>query len=192
MLHHYNYSTTLSHFLNYRQMEENEHAPSSSICEEIGDQFSSKCKNQSSEINSKSFTIAAILGLKNNNNNNNDPGDLQNSATDLSVVNLSVHPSGTTTVSNCNRLQLPVRHSSSAVGVTTHYSVGHGCPPRQTGEYQVLSIIFYSQLHKLDLVGLPGSGYMLRLQQKKHFKTVKKIALLCLQLVFFCNKETRR
>lgn len=143
MLHHYNYSTTLSHFLNYRQMDdrstsENEHAPSSSICEDIGDQFSSKCKGQSSEINSKSFTIAAILGL---NNNNNDTGEMQNSATDLSVVNLSVHPSGTmdrSLVSNCNRLQLPVRHSSSAVGVTTHYTVGHGgCPPRQTGKYQV-------------------------------------------------------
>lgn len=146
MLHHYNYSTTLSHFLNYRQMEdrvasESEHAPSSSICEDISDQFSSKCKSQSSEINGKSFTIAAILGL----NNNNDPGELQNSATDLGVVNLSVHPSGTTDrslVSNCNRLQLPVRHSSSAAGVTTHYSVGHGCPPRQTGGCQVEGIIF--------------------------------------------------
>lgn len=135
MLHHYNYSTTLSHFLNYRQVEERsasegDHAPSSSICENISDQF--KCKNQSSEINSKSFTIAAILGLS----NNNETGEMQNSATDLSVVNLS----GTTDrslVSNCNRLQLPVRHSSSTVGVTAHYSVGHGCPPRQTGKYQV-------------------------------------------------------
>lgn len=152
MLHHYNYST-LSHFLNYRQVEERttsdgDHAQSSSICENISDQFSSKCKNQSSEISSKSFTIAAILGL----GSNNDSGELQNSAADLSVVDLSVHPSGATDrslVSNCNRLQLPVRHSSSTVGVTTHYSVGHGCPPRQSSEYQVLCILFL-QLHKWD------------------------------------------
>lgn len=140
MLHHYNYSTTLSHFLNYRQVEEratseSDNGASSSICDNISDQF--KCKNQSSEINSKSFTIAAILGLSNNNETSEI---MQNSATDLSVVNLTVHPTGTTDrslVSNCNRLQLPVRHSSSTVGVTTHYSVGHGCPPRQTGKYQV-------------------------------------------------------
>lgn len=145
MLHHYNYSTTLSHFLNYRQVEErstaeSDHAPSSSICENISDQFN-KCKNQSSEINSKSFTIAAILGLSNN-NNNNETGEMQNAATDLSVVNLS----GTTDrslVSNCSRLQLPVRHSSSTVGVTAHYAVGHGCPPRQTGEYQVYKRIIF-------------------------------------------------
>lgn len=156
MLHHYNYSTTLSHFLNYRQIEErpaseNDHAPSSSICENIGDQYStSTCKNQSaSEINSKSFTIAAILGL----GNNSDAGELQNAATDLSVVNLSVHhPSATTDrslVSNCNRLQLPVRHSSSSVGVTAHYSVGHGCPPRQAGKYSIKVTYTYHLLESL-------------------------------------------
>lgn len=124
MLHHYNYSTTLSHFLNYRQMEdatssENEHASPGE------DQF--KCKSTpSSEINGKSFTIAAILGLNSSN------GDPQNLATDLSVQHHH-HPS----MSSCGgRLQLPVRHSSSAVGVTTtHYAVGHGgCTSRQAGE----------------------------------------------------------
>lgn len=131
MLHHYNYSSTLSHFLNYHQLDEqstseNEQTSGNSLYEELG----TRCKNSSSEVNGKSFTIAAILGLK----NNGDSGNAENSAADLSVVNLSVHPANT--VSNCSRLQLPVRHGSSGVGVTAHYSVGHGCPGRQTGEHQ--------------------------------------------------------
>ncbi|EEZ98076.2 homeobox protein unplugged [Tribolium castaneum] len=120
MLHHYNYSTSLSHFLSYHHLDEqseNEHQ-SGALCEEQEDP---RCRSNSSATNNKSFTIAAILGLKNDSNQDD-------SAADLSVVNLSVHhPQG----SNCNRLQLPVRHSSSAVSVTGHYSVGHGCPQRQ-------------------------------------------------------------
>ncbi|XP_018571857.1 T-cell leukemia homeobox protein 1 [Anoplophora glabripennis] len=134
MLHHYNYPTSLSHFLSYHHLDdqntnENDHT-SGGLCEDLTQEEDSRCRSNSSATNNKSFTIAAILGLK------NDGKDLANSASDLSVVNLSVHPGGTdrALVSGCSRLQLPVhRHSSSAVAVTGHYSVGHGCPPsRQT------------------------------------------------------------
>lgn len=124
MLHHYNYSTSLSHFLSYhhleeQQLSENEHQ-SAGLCEDLS-QEDPRCRSNSSASNNKSFTIAAILGLKNDNNQDD-------SATDLSVVNLSVHHPQ---VSSCSRLQLPVRHNSSAVSVTGHF--GHGCPQRQTG-----------------------------------------------------------
>ncbi|KAJ3667195.1 hypothetical protein Zmor_002596 [Zophobas morio] len=128
MLHHYNYSTSLSHFLSYHHLDEPqlpENDPSSNtLCEELSQQEDPRCRSNSSASNNKSFTIAAILGLKDN------PQD--DSATDLSVVNLSVHHPGTTDrglVSGCNRLQLPVRHGSSSVSVN-HYAVG--CPQRQT------------------------------------------------------------
>lgn len=139
MLHHYNYSNPLSQFLSFHQLEEqanaeNEQTTSNSLCEEqIDPRYRSSSSASSS---SKSFTIAAILGLKSDNNN-----DIQNTPTDLSaVVNLSVHQGGAgvaerALVSGCSRLQLPVqRHSSSAVSVTAgHYSVASSCPSRQTG-----------------------------------------------------------
>ncbi|XP_068910118.1 ventral anterior homeobox 1 [Tenebrio molitor] len=133
MLHHYNYSTSLSHFLSYhhlddQQLAENEHQSSNTLCEDLSQQEDPRCRSNSSATNNKSFTIAAILGLKNDKSQ-------EDSASDLSVVNLSVHhPGGTdrALVSNCGRLQLPVRHSSSAASVTGHYAVGHGCPQRQT------------------------------------------------------------
>ncbi|XP_017776175.1 PREDICTED: homeobox protein BarH-like 1b isoform X2 [Nicrophorus vespilloides] len=125
MLHHYNYSTSLSHFLSYHQFEdqtsnENDQSTASALCED-----DARCKGGSVASN-KSFTIAAILGLKGA-EEKVPVGD------DLNVVNLSVHPGGTdgsarALVSNCSRLQLPGRHSSSAVAVTGHhYSVGPGC-----------------------------------------------------------------
>lgn len=120
MLHHYNYSTSLSHFLNYHQLEDQSASENDQTSSSIYDDIGSRCKNTSSEVSSKSFTIAAILGLKNDRNN------VQNSATDLSVVNLSVHPTAAGKPLDCNRLQLPVHHSSSS-----HYSVG--CSARQTG-----------------------------------------------------------
>lgn len=125
MLHHYGYSTTLSHFLNYHQVDEQsetEQTSSNSLYEDLG----GRCKS-STEVNGKSFTIAAILGLKSNADGHQD---VQSSATDLSVVNLSIQDRGL--VSNCNRLQLPGRHGSAPVA--GHYSVGHGCNPRQTGK----------------------------------------------------------
>lgn len=124
MLHHYNYSNSLSHFLSYHQLDDQTDPSSHTLCEDLSQQEDPRCRSNSSASNNKSFTIAAILGLKNENQDD--------AATDLSVVNLSVHhhPTGTdrSLVSNCNRLQLPIRHTSSTV---THYS--HGCPQRQTG-----------------------------------------------------------
>ncbi|KAJ8938363.1 hypothetical protein NQ318_004988 [Aromia moschata] len=125
MLHHYNYPTSLSHFLSYHQLDdqnasENDHT-TSSLCEDLSQEDDSRCRSNSSATNNKSFTIAAILGLK------NDAKELGNAGSDLSVVNLSVHPGGTdrSLVSGCSRLQLPVhRHGS----VTGHYPLGHGCP----------------------------------------------------------------
>nr|CAI5850104.1 unnamed protein product [Callosobruchus analis] len=68
MLHHYNYPTSLGHFINYHQLEdtttnENEHATPSS-CDELTQDDDPRCRSNSSAINNKSFTIAAILGLK--------------------------------------------------------------------------------------------------------------------------------
>lgn len=132
MLHHYNYNNPLSQFLSFHQLEEqtsteNEQAVSKSLCEEQIDNRYSSSSNASST--NKSFTIAAILGLKGDNN------DMQNTPTDLSaVVNLSVHPGAAerALVSNCSRLQLPIRHNSSTVNLTGQYSVASSCP-RQTG-----------------------------------------------------------
>lgn len=141
MLHHYNYSTTLSQFLSYHQLEEqnvpeNEHSTSSSLCDDFKQHLDSHCKSAVVGTGNKSFTIAAILGLKND--------EVKNAPADLSVVNLSVHPTETdrSLVSGVSRLQLPVRHGSSAVAVTGHYSVGHGCPTnRHAGRYQISSFI---------------------------------------------------
>lgn len=156
MLHHYNYTSTLSQFLSYhhQQLEEqtvaetNEHSQSSStLCEELKQQIdsSSRCKSAvATHNNNKSFTIAAILGLK------SDSGEVDHSqASDLnSVVNLSVHHQTETTtdrslVSGVSRLQLPVRHhSSSSVAVTGHYTVGHGCTTnRHTGKMNCITLL---------------------------------------------------
>ncbi|KAI4458143.1 homeobox protein emx-related [Holotrichia oblita] len=122
---HYNYSSSLSHFLSYHQLEnqnvnENEHmTTNSSIIEETDG-----CKSVSTVAN-KSFTIAAILGLKGDN-------DTKTAGSDLSVVNLSVHQGGADrqVVSNCSRLQLPMRQGGSSVPVAGHYGVGNAvnCP----------------------------------------------------------------
>ncbi|KAF5293185.1 hypothetical protein FQA39_LY13653 [Lamprigera yunnana] len=132
MLHHYNYSNPLSQFLSFHQLEEQgtpeNDQTSNSLCD---DQIDSRYRSSTTVPSSnKSFTIAAILGLKNDGN-----GDMQNSPTDLSaVVNLSVHQSAAerALVSGCSRLQLPVRHSSSSVSVTGHYSVASSCSSRHT------------------------------------------------------------
>ncbi|GJQ77063.1 hypothetical protein Trydic_g23634 [Trypoxylus dichotomus] len=115
---HYNYSSSLSHFLSYHQLEnqnvgETEHVTTNSSIGEDSD----GCKGASTVTN-KSFTIAAILGLKGDN-------DTKNSGSDLSVVNLSVHQGGTDrqVVSNCSRLQLPMRQAGSSVPVAGHYGV---------------------------------------------------------------------
>lgn len=129
MLHHYNYSTSLSHFLSYHQLEDQQigdnDQQANSLCEDLSQQDDIRCRSNSSANNNKSFTIEAILGLKNDKIQNDSGGD-------LNVVNLSVHSNATDRslplVSNCNRLQLPVRHNPSG-----HYSVGHGCPQRQPG-----------------------------------------------------------
>lgn len=152
MLHHYNYTSTLSQILSYHQQleeqsinENNDHSTSSStLCEELKQQVDSSRSTigtnnniiNNNNNNTKSFTIEAILGLK------SDSGEVNHSQSpDLSsVVNLSVHHQTDPTtdrslVSSVNRLQLPVRHhSSSSVAVTGHYTVGHGCAPnRHTG-----------------------------------------------------------
>ncbi|XP_056637897.1 T-cell leukemia homeobox protein 1 [Diorhabda carinulata] len=138
MLHHYNYSTSLSHFLSYHQLEdrsnENEHQ-TSNLCDDIVQENDIRCRSNSSASN-KSFTIAAILGLKNDNKN---LGSAVGSATDLSVVNLSTggDRSGGALISGCSRLQLPV-HVSSVSGTAApggHFApsnpsdTGRGCPP---------------------------------------------------------------
>lgn len=143
---HYNYSTTLSHFLSYhQQLEEGSHvdphttsSSTTAPCDELSQEAVEdpiRCRSNSSATNNnKSFTIAAILGLKNDSNQLMD-----NNNSTSSVVNLSVHPSGggndRSLVSSCNRLQLPVhRHSSG--NAATHFNVTHaGCPSRQTGMY---------------------------------------------------------
>ncbi|CAG9769539.1 unnamed protein product [Ceutorhynchus assimilis] len=74
MIHHYNnYTNTLSRFLTgYHQLEEqnddNENALSS-LCEDTTPDEEPRCRSNSSAT-SKSFTIAAILGLNNNDNGN--------------------------------------------------------------------------------------------------------------------------
>lgn len=144
MLHHYNYTSTLSQILSYHQQleeqninENNDHTTSSStVCDEFKQQVDStrSTVGSNNNNNTKSFTIEAILGLK------SDSGELHHSQAPDSVVNLSVHHQTDPTtdrslVSSVNRLQLPVRHhSSSSVAVTGHYTVGHGCAPnRHTG-----------------------------------------------------------
>lgn len=69
MLHHYNYPTSLSHFLSYHHLDdqntnENEHS-TGGLCEDLTQEEDSRCRSNSSATNNKSFTIAAILGLKN-------------------------------------------------------------------------------------------------------------------------------
>lgn len=94
MLHHYNYASPLSHFLSYHQLQEqndcsNGQTTPNSVCEELAPQLAdARYKSVNSTPNGKSFTIAAILGLKPDGSN-----DVQNAPTDLTtaVVNLSVH-----------------------------------------------------------------------------------------------------
>nr|XP_023012723.1 T-cell leukemia homeobox protein 1-like [Leptinotarsa decemlineata] len=130
MLHHYNYSTSLSHFLSYHQLEEQTREndqTTPTLCDDLTQEEDGRCRSNSSATN-KSFTIAAILGL------NGDSKNIGNPSTDLSVVNLSVHPVGPerSLVSGCSRLQLPV-HGAPAVATGHYPPVGHGCPPsRQT------------------------------------------------------------
>lgn len=136
---HYNYSSSLSHFLSYHQLEnqsinDNEHITTNSS---IGEETDG-CKNGSSIAN-KSFTIAAILGLKGDN-------DTKNTGSDLSVVNLSVHQGGTDrpVVSNCSRLQLPIRQGGSSVPVASHYGVtgAVNCSAgRHAGFYQLFKLL---------------------------------------------------
>ncbi|XP_019874398.2 homeobox protein BarH-like 1b [Aethina tumida] len=142
MLHHYNYSTSLSHFLSYHQLEEqnaseNDHTISSALCDELSQEDDLRCRSNSSASNNKSFTIAAILGLK------NDGKDMSPALGELSVMNLSVHPAVSADRSlACGRLQLPVhRHgtaataaaaAAAAAAVAQHYSVAQGCPSRQS------------------------------------------------------------
>lgn len=69
----------------------------------------------------------------------NDGKDMSPASSELSVMNLSVHPAVSADRSlACGRLQLPVhRHGSAAAAaaaVAQHYSVAHGCPSRQSGE----------------------------------------------------------
>lgn len=111
MLHHYNYSTSLSHFFNYnnQQLEDshnfsNDHDQSitpipNTICEEFTQQEIDRSNNTN---NPKSFTIAAILGLKNEED------------TSSNIVNLSVHQveHERTMLSGCSRLQLPAASHS--------------------------------------------------------------------------------
>ncbi|XP_050515155.1 homeobox protein Hox-C4a-like [Diabrotica virgifera virgifera] len=137
MLHHYNYSTSLSHFLSYHQLEDrsndNDHQ-TQNLCDDLSQDEDARCRSNSSASN-KSFTIAAILGLKNDNKHLGNP---VSSATDLSVVNLSTggdRSSGL--ISSCTRLQLPV-HVTGVPGSappgghfapTNPSAVGQGCPP---------------------------------------------------------------
>lgn len=74
MLHHYNnYTNTLSRFLTgYHQLEEQNDDNDNtipSLCEDSTPEEESRCRSNSSAT-SKSFTIAAILGLNSNENAN--------------------------------------------------------------------------------------------------------------------------
>lgn len=145
MLHHYNYSTSLSQFLSYHQLEDqtvndNDHnrSATTSLCESFNAQLESHCKNSSSASN-KSFTIAAILGLKSDNNK-----ESMNAPTDLRVVNLSVHQTEVdrSLVSSCNRLQLPVRHvTSSSMATPGQFSLG--CHPNRNSGKKIAKIYFH-------------------------------------------------
>ncbi|XP_065157083.1 homeobox protein not2-like [Atheta coriaria] len=127
MLHHYNYSTSLSHFLSYHQFDDpNNDNDQTSTC---GDDERKNANQQN-----KSFTIAAILGLKGDHHHHHQSRQRQQDE-DLNVVNLSVHPGGggpTASGNSANgvdsrRIQLPnVRNSLPSVAVTSHFaSAGH-------------------------------------------------------------------
>nr|CAH7766656.1 unnamed protein product [Callosobruchus chinensis] len=117
MLHHYNYPTSLGHFINYHQLEDtgangNEHATPSS-CDELTQDDDPRCRSNSSAINNKSFTIAAILGLK------GDGQDPIHTDADRDFM------------ANCHRLQLPVHRPNLSVNgaaSTVHFSpvTSHG------------------------------------------------------------------
>ncbi|KAF7283816.1 hypothetical protein GWI33_022856 [Rhynchophorus ferrugineus] len=124
---HYNYSNSLTRFLSgYHQLDDpngndNETAIST-LCDDSTPEEEPRCTSNSSAT-SKSFTIAAILGLNNNENSN-----MCNTPSDLNVVNLSVHQNTPERafVSNCNRLQLSVNRHNSFVS-SSHYPVStHG------------------------------------------------------------------
>ncbi|XP_030753096.1 ventral anterior homeobox 1-like [Sitophilus oryzae] len=128
MLHHYNYSNTLNRFLSgyHHQLDDpngNDHEnPLSGLCDDSTAEEEPRCTSNSSAT-SKSFTIAAILGLNNNENSN-----LCSSSTDLNVVNLSVHQGNPDRPFVSNRLQLSVNQHNSFVP-SSHYPVsGHGIP----------------------------------------------------------------
>lgn len=127
MLHHYNYSTSLSHFLSYHQLDDQQigdnEQQGNTLCEDLSQQDDIRCRSNSSANNNKSFTIAAILGLKNDKIQNDSGG-----GGDLNVVNLSVHSNGANR-SLVSNLQLPGRQPIPA----GHYSVGPGCPQRPPG-----------------------------------------------------------
>ncbi|CAG9859273.1 unnamed protein product [Phyllotreta striolata] len=118
MLHHYNYSTSLSHFLSYHQLDDrpsdSEHQ-TQNLCDDLQEE-DDRCRSNSS-ASSKSFTIAAILGL----NNDNKLGKSVHSPTDLSVVNLSTGVGRNPLIADCTRLQLPVHVTAAGAVPGSHY-----------------------------------------------------------------------
>lgn len=84
MLHHYNYTSPLSHFLGQYPGGLGDGDGSQTPEEPSGEngKYPVAGTSGSSAAQGKSFTIAAILGLKDQE---------QNTAQDLTVVNLSVH-----------------------------------------------------------------------------------------------------
>lgn len=91
MLHHYNYSSPLSHFLgqfpNAGLSAEDSVPAEESSASDVSTRYPGAATPGSAAAASKSFTIAAILGLK----PDGHPAEVQAAPTDLTVVNLSVH-----------------------------------------------------------------------------------------------------
>lgn len=67
MLHHYNYPTSLSHFLTYHHLDDHNSEENGqttpTMCDDLTQEDDIRCRSNSSAHNNKSFTIAAILGL---------------------------------------------------------------------------------------------------------------------------------
>ncbi|XP_050299267.1 pituitary homeobox 2-like [Anthonomus grandis grandis] len=139
MLHHYNsYTNTLTRFLTgYHQLDEQNDDNDnnlSALCEDSTPDEEPRCRSNSSAT-SKSFTIAAILGL-----NNNESGKLCSSSPNLDVMNLAVHPGITerSLVSNCGRIQLPVNRGlvqSSRYQLPQHTISPSSKPPVRSGKH---------------------------------------------------------
>ncbi|KAH1028351.1 hypothetical protein HUJ05_001712 [Dendroctonus ponderosae] len=137
MLHNYNnYTNTLSRFLTgYHQLGEHNDdndIPLSGLCEDSTPDEEPRCRSNSSATG-KSFTIAAILGL-----NNSESANICNSSTDLSVMNLTVHPgtSDRSLLSNCGRLQLPINRHGSLIPTGPYPVAPHGIQSsKQNGKY---------------------------------------------------------